>query len=308
MAPEAAAGQPSPAWLLGVDFSCAPAARKPIVAAWGRRHGAVVKLEALEQIVTLEGFEALLSPTHPRSAQGWIGGFDFPFGLPRVFVDALRADSGLPLADARELITHLRGRCPERQAFQRLIDAWGQQWGQGTRPATLPHRPCDTAMAGVSSTSPLQTRYVPVGKMYFEGLWRLVQAGIDLPGLLQDTPEPAGPARIAFEAYPGFLAHEILGRQSYKTDARDQVDAARRLVQRLSLIDALEQGRTRLGLRLKLTPAQRDHLASDPQGDRVDAVLCLLQAGWADIRRSQGDARAAQPHDMDRVEGWILSA
>lgn len=311
MAPEGAAGQPAPAWLLGVDFSCAPSARKSIVAAWGRRHGAVVKLEALESITTLHGFEALLSLEHPRSAQGWVGGFDFPFGLPRVFVDALSADAGLPLPDTRALIDHVRARCPDRQAFQRLVDAWGQSWGLGTRPATLPHRRCDTAMAGVSSTSPLQTRYVPVGKMYFEGLWRLVQAGIELPGLLADkAPKDAEPPpmRAAFEAYPGLLAHEILGRQSYKSDAREQIDAARRLVQRLSLIDALEQGRTRLGLRLKLTPGQRDHLASDPQGDRVDAVLCLLQAGWADARRAEGDARAGQPLDMDPVEGWILSA
>ena len=316
MAPEATAGETAPAWLLGVDFSCAPSARKPIVAAWGRRHGAVVKLEALEAITTLDGFAALLSPAHPRSGQGWVGGFDFPFGLPRIFVDALSADAGLRLPDTAALIGHVRSLCPDRQAFQRLVDAWGQSWGVGTRPGTLPHRRCDTAMAGVSSTSPLQTRYVPVGKMYFEGLWRLVQAGIELPGLV--APEPSGDddaasgapsvTRTAFEAYPGLLAHEILGRQSYKSDAREQIDAARRLVQRLSLIDALEQGRTRLGLRLKLTPAQRDHLASDPQGDRVDAVLCLLQAGWADIRRSQGDERAGQPLDMDPVEGWILSA
>ena len=61
MAPEGAAGQPAPAWLLGVDFSCAPSARKPIVAAWGRRHGAVVKLEALESITTLHGFASLES-------------------------------------------------------------------------------------------------------------------------------------------------------------------------------------------------------------------------------------------------------
>lgn len=306
MAPEAPGPSP-PAGLLGVDFSCAPSARKPIVAAWGRRHGAVVRLEALEPVTTLAGFEALLSPTHPRAAEGWVGGFDFPFGLPRVFVDALRADAGLPLAGTQALIQHLRERCQDRQAFQRLIDGWGQGWGMGTRPATLPHRRCDTAMAGVSSTSPLQTRYVPVGKMYFEGLWRLTQADVQLPGLHEPPPGSNAVRRLAFEAYPGLLAHEILGRQSYKTDSRDQVDAAR-LVQRLNLIDALEQGRTRLGLRLKLTPAQRDHLASDPQGDRVDAMLCLLQAGWAQLRLAEGDARAGQPQDMDPVEGWILSA
>ena len=306
MAPEAPGELP--ATLLGLDFSCAPSARKPIVAAWGRRHGAVVKLEALESITTLASFETLLSPTHPRAPEGWVGGFDFPFGLPSLFVEALRADTGLPLGDTQGLISHLRTRCTDRQGFQRLVDGWGSTWGQGTRPATLPHRRCDTAMDGVSSTSPLQTRYVPVGKMYFEGLWRLVQAGVTMPGLHEPPTQAAGGPRLALEAYPGLLAHEILGRQSYKTDAREQIDAARRLVQRLSLIDALEQGRTRLGLRLKLTPAQRDHLASDPQGDRLDAVLCLLQAGWAHMRLAEGDALAGQPQDMDKLEGWILSA
>ncbi|HIV69731.1 MAG TPA: DUF429 domain-containing protein [Candidatus Aquabacterium excrementipullorum] len=314
MAPEAPC-PPLPATLLGVDFSCAPSTRKPIVAAWGRRHGAVVKLEGLEPITTLAGFEALLSPSHARAAEGWVGGFDFPFGLPSVFLQALRADAGRPLADTRALIHYLRQRCPDRQAFQQLVDGWGVQWGAGTRPATLPHRRCDSAMSGISSTSPLQTRYVPVGKMYFEGLWRLVQAGVTLPGMWSPPASDAGADsdqqlrhRLAFEAYPGLLAHEILGRQSYKSDARDHIDAARRLVQRLSLIDALEQGRTRLGLRLKLTPAQRDHLASDPQGDRLDAVLCLVQAGWAHTRLAEGDALAGRPADMDPVEGWILTA
>ena len=47
------------------------------------------------------------------------------------------------------------------------------------------------------------------------------------------------------------------------------------------MITALEQGRTRLGLRLKLTHAQADALAGDASGDSLDAVLCLVQAAWA---------------------------
>jgi hypothetical protein len=103
------------------------------------------------------------------------------------------------------------------------------------------------------------------------------------------------------------LAHEIIGRQSYKSDAREQ-QTGDRLLQRLNLIDALEQGRTRLGLRLKLTPAQRDHLASDAQGDRLDAVLCLIQAAWAQQKLADGDARCGLPPDVDPIEGWILTA
>jgi hypothetical protein len=160
-------GLEAPTALLGVDFTCAPGKTKPITLARGIRLGSVVKLDKV--------------------------GFDFPFGLPRVFVDALMQSPppGWP-GDATEqaapdrtdtLIAALHRHCKTRQGFAALIDDWGQGWGQGTRPAKLPHRRADTAMPGVSSTSPLQTRYVPVGKMYFEGLWRLVQAGATLPGL-----------------------------------------------------------------------------------------------------------------------------
>ena len=64
--------------------------------------------------------------------------------------------------------------------FRALVDAWSIGRPPGQR---LVHRATDTAMAGVRSTSPLQTRYVPVGFMYFEGLSRLLAAGVHLPAL-----------------------------------------------------------------------------------------------------------------------------
>ena len=144
-------------------------------------------------------------------------------------------------------------------------------------------------MAGVQSTSPLQTRYVPVGLMYFEGLSRLLAAGVHLPAL-----HLGDPARVALEAYPGWLAHELIGRRSYKNS-----DAADRLIARKDLVDALEQGRWR-GLRIRLTHAQREALVDDASGDRLDAVLCLLQAGWAATQPGHG-----MPAAVDPVEGWI---
>jgi Protein of unknown function (DUF429) len=331
------AAQAHPA-VLGVDFTCAPSPRKPITVAWGQRQGAVVKLLALEAINSLEGFSSLLARTDGHAAQGWIGGFDFPFGLPRVFVDALaqlppsgwlalqlpdadedlqahgvtnaQADVPAPSSACQALIEHLHRHATNRQGLQALIDSWGQTWGQGSRPERLPHRKADTAIQGISSTSPLQTRYVPVGKMYFEGLWRLIGAGITLPGLhmpMASSQASSVAPRLALEAYPGWLAHEVLGRSSYKSDDRSQ-HTPERLVQRLSLIDTLEQGRTRLGMRLKLSPAQRDHLASDAQGDRLDAVLCMLQAAWGHTRWAEGDARCGLPEGIDPVEGWILTA
>lgn len=266
--------------LIGVDFSSAPSAKKPVVVARGERAGAVLRLSGVEALPTLAGFEALLHEPGP-----WLGAFDFPFGLPRAFVEA----QGLGHT-AREVIEALHTRCSTRLAFRALVDAWGNTQPPGRR---LLHRVADTAAPGVSSTSPLQTRYVPVGFMYYEGFSRLLRAGVHLPGLHEGDV-----ARVALEGYPGLLAHELIGRRSYKN-----ADSPERLLARKDIVEALEQGRTRLNLRLKLTPAQAGELVADASGDRLDAVLCLVQAAWA---REQ--PRFGQPAAVDPVEGWITSA
>src|SRR4029079_18132788 len=69
--------------LAGIDFSCNPSRRKPIMVATGRRAGTRLVVDAVAEVATLAGFEAWL-----RSPGPWLGGFDFPFGLPRAFVDA----------------------------------------------------------------------------------------------------------------------------------------------------------------------------------------------------------------------------
>lgn len=309
---------PLPATLMGLDFSCAPSKRKPLTLAVGRRAGPVLRLDRLDTFQTLDAWaDQLRGPS-----EGFVMGCDFPFGLPRAFVEAARqhGPGDLPQAlsqpltaetpsEAARLIRALHHHCSDRAGFQRLVDGWGQNWhteGPGAPVAgrKLLHRRTDGAMPGVSSTSPLQTRYVPVGKMYFEGLHRLMEAGITLPGL-----HPGRPEAIALEAYPGLLAHEVLGRRSYKTDAAADAEAQQaRLIARMDLVDALEQGRTRLGLRLKLSPAQRDHLVADPMGDRLDAVLCLLQAAWAHQQAEAGAPCWGLPAKVDPVEGWILTA
>lgn len=266
--------------LLGVDFTCAPTKKKPITVARGRLAGAVLKLEALETLGSLADFEALLAAPGP-----WCAGFDFPFGLPRAFVD----DLGLGRS-AADVVAEAHRRAPTRMAWRALIDGWGNGRPAGQR---LLHRRCDTAMPGVTSSSPLQTRYVPVGFMWYEGFARLVRAGVQVPRLVAGDPQ-----RLALEAYPGLLAFELIGRRSYKNSPE-----ADRLIARKDIVDALEQGRTRLGLRLKLTHAQYEALVADPSGDLLDAALCLVQAGWAAPRPDGG-----VPVDVDPVEGWITSA
>ena len=139
----------------------------------------------------------------------------------------------------------------------------------------------------------------PVAYMLHAAVPALLAAGVHIPGLHQGDPR-----RVALEAYPGLLARELIGRRSYKSDekARQTPD---RLIARKDLLTALEIGRTRLDLRLKLSHAQRDALVQDASGDSLDAVLCLVQAAWA---QRHGAPRYGLPQQLDPLEGWIVTA
>jgi hypothetical protein len=62
-----------------------------------------------------------------------------------------------------------------------------------------------------------------------------------------------------------------------------------------------------LNLRLKLTHAQHDILVDDASGDSLDAVLCMVQAAWAQTQYESGDLSYGLPM-CDPLEGWIVTA
>ena len=282
----AAFSEPTP--LLGCDFSSSPSRRKPIVLAWGERHGSCVLLARLERFDTLDAWGAWLA----RPGR-WVGGFDLPFGLPRELVEQL----GWPRV-WQDCMAHYRSLTREqiRSTFTAFCD--GRPVG-----SKFAHRATD----GPAGSSP-SMKWVnpPVAFMLHAGVPRLLDAGVHLPGLYAGHGTEGG-ARVALEAYPGLLAREVLGRRSYKSDTRAQ-QTPERLLARKDLITALEKGETRLGLRLKLRNAQRDALADDASGDSLDAVLCLLQTAWAERAHAAGDALYGLPARLDPLEGWIATA
>jgi hypothetical protein len=78
---------------------------------------------------------------------------------------------------------------------------------------------------------------------------------------------------------------------------------------RKDILHALDLGQTRLNLRLKLSSAQHDNLMLDGSGDSLDAVLCMVQAAWAQQQQEDGSSRG--PYglpEFDALEGWIVSA
>jgi hypothetical protein len=264
---------------LGVDFSSRPSRRKPVLWAEGSLRGRVLQLRALVEHPGFDSMAQALAGPGP-----WVGAFDFPFGLPRELVEALDwPTQWLPLMRHYQALS----RAEIRATFKAFCDA---------RPAgsKFAHRACDRP---AGSSPSMKWVNPPVAWMLHAGVPLLVDAGVHLPGL-----HDGDRSRIALEGYPGLLARELIGTRSYKSDDVARQDAAR-LIARKDMVAALEQGRTRLGLRLKLSPAQHERLVDDASGDTLDAVLCLMQAAWA-----SGQPGYGLPADVDPLEGWIVSA
>jgi hypothetical protein len=270
--------------LVGCDFSSAPSRSKPIVLALGSCRAGRVQLERLERLTSLDAFDAWL-----RQPAAWLGVFDLPFGLPRELVEQLGWPTGWPA-----LMAHYAAL--SRAEIRGIFAAFCAARPAGSKFA---HRATDRP---AGSSPSMKWVNPPVAYMLHAGAPRLLAAGVHLPGLHEGDR-----SRVALEGYPGLLAREVLGARSYKSDTRAK-QTPERLIARKDLVTALEMGRTRLGLRLKLTHAQQGVLVDDASGDSLDAVLCLMQAAWAQMRHEEGLALYGLPADTDSVEGWIVTA
>jgi hypothetical protein len=261
--------------IYGVDFTCAPRRAKPITVAYGLVEKSRLTVEGVERMETFGQFEALLARPGP-----WVGGFDFPFSLPRELV----RDLGWP-APWKGLVRHCASM--SRQQFRDVLDAYRNTRQTGSRYA---HRATDLP---AGSSSPMKLVNPPVALMFQEGAPRILASGAHIPALL------AGDARrVALEAYPGLLARGQLGvRESYKSDMRSEHTPARRAA-RQRIVEALKAGRP-LGIALKT----RLDLVSDGSADTLDAVICAVQAAWA-----AGQPRYGLPARVPRAEGWIITA
>jgi hypothetical protein len=316
--------------LIGVDFTSAPTRRKPITVAVGQvvspqgedhadsgtrvapawhaasrtspdvshasdphqafepNDACVLRLHALLSFHTLPDWQDWLI-----NSGAWVGAFDFPFGLPRAFVRDGLGWPIKPVAPWPEMTRRLAALSrPELIAH---CKAWCDARPPG---AKFAHRATDLP---AGSSPSMKWVNPPVVLMLHAGAPVLLNVRATLPGLHEaDTVR----SRIALEGYPGLLARGVLGRTSYKSDLPAKRHDPQRHAARERLVQALESGTHPFGLTVDLGHG-RDSCIADPGADRLDAVLCLVQAGWAWQRRA---ANWGLPAAFDPLEGWILGA
>jgi hypothetical protein len=254
----------------GVDFTSAPRRAKPVVVAEGLILNSGIQIQKIEKLETFDEFEAFLRRPGP-----WIGGFDFPFGLPRELV----RDLGWP-ANWRKLVQFCGNL--SRQELRGILDSY-----RATRPAgrKYAHRRTDLP---AGSSSPMKLVNPPVALMFHEGAPRLAEAGVHIPGLADGDR-----SRVALEAYPGLFARSVIGRTSYKNDSRAKQTAARRAA------------REKIVNQLPNTTGIRKQLIDDASGDSLDAAICAVQAAWGWQRRRRN---FGLPDRIESCEGWIVSS
>jgi len=267
--------------IYGVDFTCAPRRAKSITVAAGLLKKNSLEIQEVESLETFAAFEAFLARPGP-----WIGGFDFPFSLPRELV----RDLGWP-RPWRELVAHCASMT--RLELRAALDAYRNARPPGRKYA---HRATDLP---AGSSSPMKLVNPPVALMFHEGARRLAAAGIDVPLLL-----PRDFSRVALEAYPGLLARRQLGvRESYKSDTRSEHTRARKAARR-KIFQELQMGKP-LGIRVTGSRGLEKLALDDGSGDTLDAVICAVQAAWGWQRRA---TNYGLPADAPAGEGWIVTA
>lgn len=306
--------------VLGVDFTSAPGAKKPIVLARAVLEGrsdrmpetSRLKLLGFERFSDWLAFERFLhAPWADRQVYDpsvVVGGFDFPFGLPKDLLKAWQWD-----------------RLDYRQIAMKFADHDRSYWVAALKrfcePRPIGHKFAHRACDGPAGSSP-SMKWVnpPVVFMYREGFKRLIDAGWHLPGFdapldIEATLDVAAPSDIAalpdvvalpevdipvaLEAYPGHLARALIGKLSYKSDSVP--NDPKRLEIRSAMLGALA---ARLPFEFIVDQIDTDLMIEDGRGDVIDAWLCAIQAAWAAMK---GPPYWGADEDADPQEGWIAS-
>jgi hypothetical protein len=267
--------------VLGLDFTSAPSKRKPITCVESSLKGCTLVAERLRTLNSLEEFETFLQHDGP-----WIAGIDLPFGQPRRLIDNI----GWPANSWEEYVGFLSQRSAEE--FDQILKGYKKDRPKGDKQ----HLRRTDELAG--SKSPMMMYGVPVGKMFFRGAPLLAKS---LACIIPCRPTDSD--RLVVEAYPGIVARKW-SDGSYKGESPSKDTTARKMQREGILSKILSSSLTELyGLELHMEGISAETLISDPKGDRLDSLLCTIQAAWAYSAKQDG---FGIPADADPLEGWIV--
>jgi hypothetical protein len=264
--------------IIGVDFTSRPRKTKPIVCAACELTGERLELKEIELLESFKVFEDLL-----KTEGEWLCGIDAPLAQPRELIEDLK----LPLSWSGYVKAFAE---MGREQFVDCLNAYrkSQPTGQKEHLRKVDRR--------AKAISPMKLYGVPVGKMFFELAPRLLETSLNILVL-----RPTSDARTVVEAYPALVVRAFIGKQSYKSDTKEQ-QTKEKAETRANLVKMLESSKLQklYGVTLSLTQKQKASLINDAKGDVLDACLAAIQTAWACQQENFG-----VPDDVDGLEGWM---
>ncbi len=266
--------------IFGIDFTSAPSRRKPITCVHGTYEQGCLIVQDCLRFSNFDQFEAWLQTPGP-----WVAAFDFPFGLPLILLTRL----AWPLC-----WTEYVGNVEKlgKEPFREMLMAYSAQRPVGDK---LHYRVTDRLAGAIS---PMMMVRVPVGKMFFEGAPRLLNAQVCVLPCHPNTD-----TRIALEGYPALVARRWLSKRSYKSDERKK-QSEEQLIARRDLMVALRSHALAASYHVELVLPEQlaEQMVTEPMGDLLDALCCAVQAAWA---YSERERAYGIPSGYER-EGWIV--
>lgn len=266
--------------IFGLDFTSVPSSRKPITSAQCNLSADILKLEKFETFESFDAFEVFLTQPGP-----WVAGLDFPFEQPRRLIENI----GWP--KSCEAYVRMLSRI-SKDEFVRML----AEYRKNRPPGDKQHLRRVDELA--SSRSPMMLFGVPGGKMFFAGSHRLLNSGACILPC-----HPNADPRIVVEAYPALVARRWIEYCGYKNDDRRKQTSAQRYGRAEIMRGLQANAKARFGFDMGFSSDWAHKFTQDATGDKLDAFLCAVQAGWAYSRLDEG---YGIPAECDPLEGWIV--
>ena len=258
--------------IYGIDFTSSPKPNKPIACAEAWLESDILQIHRLHCFTNFPDFMEFL-----QRSPIWIAGMDFPLGQPRKLIENRQ------WGDTWAAYVSLIGQMTKQEFVETL-----NQYRQGRAEGDREHLRQTDRLTG--AISPMKIYGVPVGKMFFEGAPRMLDAGFNiLPCHITADP------RIVMEVYPAIAARKLIGKHSYKSDTK-QKQTTEMQVYRQKILSELNQSEFAINIDQTLV----EQAISDASGDTLDAILAAIQAASASCKPDFGI-----PQSCDRLEGWI---
>jgi hypothetical protein len=268
--------------IYGLDFTSAPSRKKPITCAEGWFENNKLQVSQILRLTDFEHFEALLVKLGP-----WFMAIDFPFSLPREWIEAMGWP--LPWGDYVKRVGEM-----SLEEFVGHVRAYRERQPAGKK---YHFRPVDRL---ARSRSPMMVDYTPVGRMFYQGAPRLLRSGACIPMLNTRRSD-----RYIVEGYPALVARRFVEKQGYKSDTPKKQTAAKALA-RQRIVDGLLNGQIEqeFGFEIDLRGITIAELVAEPGADMLDAILCAIQAAWS-CSRQHMDYGLPEVSGIGVPDGWI---